>query len=455
MAQTAQQRFIADLKTNGKTKTWLEYAAKYFTGRSEKFVREVARRSGIVIVTPKKPIIKPTLIKDNTDSGPTPQEKAYLEKLRKVGIYGTAQQMTEEFMGVGHNPEWALGVRRKFNYTVKEKKPTPTTILEDTRRTYETNELKDQNRELANQLLTMQRSLEKYVNIEGYDPKKFAIQTPEKKGAHEAAVILQWSDWHVEETVLSTTVNGLNSYDIPLAKKRCTAIFKNGLKLIDIQRAGVDIKDLVIHLGGDFITGYIHPEGEQTNELSPINACKYAIDLLVSGIEYYLSNGGFNQIRIVCSRGNHGRTTKKMQSNDFEMNNEMFIYYFLMTHFKKEPRILFQATESSYSYLTVYDRTLRFFHGHQVKYKGGIGGMTVPMVKLILRLDANKPAYYNFMGDKHTYCQPTPDCQVNGSLIGYNAYAAEFGLPFQQAIQAFTLLDSKRGVTVKAPIFAD
>jgi hypothetical protein len=57
------------------------------------------------------------------------------------------------------------------------------------------------------------------------------------------------------------------------------------------------------------------------------------------------------------------------------------------------------------------------------------------------------------MCDKHTYSQGTPDCQVNGSLIGFNTYAEDSGFKAEEPVQAFTLLDSKYGITIKAPIF--
>lgn len=313
--------------------------------------------------------------------------------------------------------------------------------------------LTKENHDSRKELSQIRKELEFINNIDNYDPVKFDIPVPSNKHKHEGAAIIQWSDWHVEEEVSSQNVNGFNEFDQAIAKERCENLFPNSIKIIDTQRSAIDINDLVLQLGGDFITGYIHPEGEQTNSLSPIDACFYAIDLLVNGIEYLLHHGKFRSIKAVCNRGNHGRTTKRVQSNDNEMNYENFIYYFLMKHFAKEKRVNFLISKSSYAYIKVYGKRLRFFHGHQVKFKGGIGGLTIPLYKLLHRLDANDPAYYNFMCDKHTYSQPTPDCQCNGSLIGFNAYAEDHGFKFQEPLQSFTLLDSKRGITIKAPIF--
>ncbi len=450
-----EKKFIADLKAKGKTLTWPEYSAKYFPEHDIEYARKVALRYGIKVAQPPRKPAKATVVKDNTAPPMTPQEKAYLTRLRKDGVWATNAAMTEEYNPGCTDPEWALKVRERYNYVVKKKEPTAQTKIDDRRRQEELSDVREQNKELASQLSAMQIALERYANISGYDPKKFSIPLPANKMPHETTAIFQISDWHIEEPVLPSTVNGLNQYDLKIAKQRSSKVFENCLGLINTQRSSMNVKELVIHLGGDFITGYIHPEGEQGNSLAPIEACKYAIDLLVSGLTYMLQNGEFNTIRCVCSRGNHGRTTKKNQTNDFEMNYEIFIYYFLMNHFKEEKRIIFKADDSAYSYITVYDRVLRFFHGHQVKYKGGIGGMTVPMVKLILRLNATMPAYFSFCGDKHVLCNPIPRVLVNGSLIGYNTLAAEWGLEFEPPQQSLCFLDSKRGITGKFPVFCD
>jgi hypothetical protein len=44
---------------------------------------------------------------------------------------------------------------------------------------------------------------------------------------------------------------------------------------------------------------------------------------------------------------------------------------------------------------------------------------------------------------------------VNGSLIGLSPYGHKAGFKPERPAQAFTLLDDKRGITVKIPIFAE
>lgn len=304
------------------------------------------------------------------------------------------------------------------------------------------------------QILKLKNEIEVYQDLKSYKPNMVNIPLPKKGNQGEATAIVQWSDWHVDEVVEKHIVNGLNQYNEHEAKHRCQTLFQNTIKLIETQRGAVDVPNLVLHLGGDFVGGYLHPELEQTNSMGPIEASMYALDLLISGIEYLLKFGKFKTIMVVTNRGNHGRLTKKMQfNNDHALNLETAIYTMLKKQFNGEKRLSWFISESELNYLDVYGQTLRFFHGHQVKYMGGIGGLTIPLYKAIHRWNSTKKAFYNFMCDKHTYSNPTPDCQVNGSLKGFDAFAHSFGFAFQPPLQSFSLLDSKRGITIKAPIF--
>jgi len=56
------------------------------------------------------------------------------------------------------------------------------------------------------------------------------------------------SDWHTEETVDPNTINGINEYDVNIAKERATKVFQNGLKLVDMMAVDEKIKDVNIML---------------------------------------------------------------------------------------------------------------------------------------------------------------------------------------------------------------
>lgn len=388
-------------------------------------------------------------------------KKKLIEHLQKNGKDRSWPELTKLFYPNAGNPVWARSVAKNLKFEYKKidgretpAEPTLDERVEKLKQEKAINIHRRSNKELSEKVIELQRDLDAAFKIKHYTPEQLAIVPDNKRSTHEATAIVQWSDWHVDEVVDAKTVNSLNRYNPDIAEKRATTLFQNTIKLVNTQRNAVDVPNLVIHLGGDSIGGYIHPELQQTNSMSPLEGIFFAKKLIVNGLNFILNHGKFKRVTIVTSRGNHPRLTPKMQfANDHSMNLETFLYKALADHFSAAKNVFFHIEESELAYLDVYGRKLRFFHGHQIRFKGGIGGVTIPLYKAIHRWNENIPAFYNFMCDKHTYSQPTPDCQLNGSLKGYDAYAVSHGFKYQEPLQSFTLLDSKRGITIKAPIF--
>jgi len=385
------------------------------------------------------------------------ETKALLAHLEKFGKDRSWAELNKMFNPKGESNEWARNAYKKHfvskGKAIKTKAETnPLDKVHETRTNLEKTHLRNQSSALAKRIIELENDLQLAFRIKNTPIQAFAVKAITGK-KNEGTAICQWSDWHVDEVVKKEVVNGLNEYNPEIAKQRAAKLFENTIKLINTQRSSIDIHTLVVQLGGDFIGGYIHPELQQTNSMSPIEGIFFARNLLASGIEFIKKQGQFKKIIFVCNRGNHGRLTPKMQfNNDYSMNLETMLFRSLAESYQNES-VSFVIEESDCSYLSVYDRTLRFFHGHQVKSLGGIGGLTIPLYKQLHRWNDTMPAYYNFMCDKHVYSNPTPDCQVNSSLKGFDSYAASRGFKYQDAMQSFTLLDSKRGVTIKAPVF--
>ena len=276
---------------------------------------------------------------------------------------------------------------------------------------------------------------------------------PSKLKKNSATAIVLLSDWHVEERVDAETINGINEYNPEIAKSRAENVIKNSLKLVNKEREHSDIEDLVLWLGGDFITGYIHPELEESNYMSPIEAIMFVQSLLLSALNFYQESGNFKRIIVPCNIGNHGRIHQKPRVSTANKNS----YEYMMYHQLKNAntKAEFIIPEGMYTYLSLYDKLFRFCHGDHIKFQGGIGGLTVPLVKAMMRADMQKKAYYNFMGHYHQLWEATNNTMVNGSLIGYGAYAQKIGASPEPPMQGLRIMDSKRGLTAKFPIFCD
>ena len=126
-------------------------------------------------------------------------------------------------------------------------------------------------------------------------------------GKHEACPVVMLSDWHFEERVDSQNINGLNHYDLDIAQKRWNTCIQNSMKLVHRERYSSEIKQIIVWLGGDFITGYIHEELEESNYLSPVQAVRFAKQQIITALKFYAEHGKFEKIIVVCNYGNHGR----------------------------------------------------------------------------------------------------------------------------------------------------
>lgn len=270
-----------------------------------------------------------------------------------------------------------------------------------------------------------------------------------------AIPIIQWSDWHVEERIERRTTHGLNEFNPEIAEQRASKLSLNTLKLVEKERQDVKIEEIFICLGGDFFNNYLHEHDVQMNFMSPIEAAIFAKQLLVKSLKTIAENGRFKKIVLMCVRGNHGRLTRRMQSsNDYKMNLEAVIYYMLKQELN-DPIFEWHIPESEHGYIKLFDKTIRSFHGHQINYQGGVGDLTIPTNKAIMKWDKTVKADWNLMHHFHSYWMPTRNTSLNGSLCGWNSYALSIGAPYEPPIQTFHLLDSKRGFTVRTPIHCE
>lgn len=280
-----------------------------------------------------------------------------------------------------------------------------------------------------------------------------AVTGRRSHGSKQACPILVASDWHVEERVVPGHVNGLNEYGPAIAKKRAERFVDGALWLIETNRAGARIDECVLALLGDFITGWIHEELQSGNAMAPTEATEYALDLLRGVIDALLKRGGLKRLRVVCTRGNHGRITKKTYINAAaRLSYEWLMYRILARFYDGDSRVTFAIEDGYHTLVPVFDKVVRFHHGDAVSYQGGVGGITIPLRKKIARWNQGRRATLDVMGHFHQLLYGG-DFVVNGSLIGWNDYATWIGASPEPPQQAFVLIRPERGVSTFAPIF--
>lgn len=298
----------------------------------------------------------------------------------------------------------------------------------------------DRERLLA-EVESLQRELEAVKHIKDIDTYEMPIQ-PETTDSHSTAFTI-WSDWHIEERVEKNTVNGLNEFNLDIAKKRVEYLANRVVKFLRMYRKDTKIENMVIFLGGDFITGNIHEENLENCLLRPIDAIMYAEELVASAIEFIKAHTEIN-IKVVCVVGNHPRITAKVHYATEHGNSlEYYMYHHLAKYFKKHGGAEFFIAGSSHFYLDIYGLKIRCAHGHQVRYAGGVGGLLIPLRRKVMEWDKAIKADMNIMCHFHQE-QKFGRILVNGSLIGFNKYALDRGYEYEDPRQSFFLLNGNR-----------
>lgn len=309
-------------------------------------------------------------------------------------------------------------------------------------------EISDQERELEE---FRQYKAVKDLEFEVYDMKPIKGYT----AGYRYAVTL-FSDAHIEETVKPETVNWLNEYNLEIAEKRIKNYFLNLANCIKED----NITELIFASLGDSVSGFIHSELQEMNSLTPVEATLKAQSLIYSGLHYLCCEAGLKKlkrIRFIGIVGNHSRTTKKIQhANGFKMSYEWIMYQNIKQQCENVGLpIDFYIPESEIAVIKTTDnRTLLFCHGFQIRGSGTntVCGIYPALQRLALRWGKVFKQNRIYMGHFHS-CISIPSAAVNGSIIGYNAFALTNGFEYQEPCQYYEAFDTNIGQLLERKIY--
>ena len=270
-----------------------------------------------------------------------------------------------------------------------------------------------------------------------------------------ATVIVALSDWHVEERVDPLTVNGLNDYDLDVCDARVKELAQRFAHLLEHERQLARIDRVVVWLGGDFISGHIHPDTAELAQLAPLAATRWAGQRLRGFVDMVASMA--KEVVVVTSSGNHGRSTEKLRvGTEMDHSFEQDLYL-RQAGEERNKNVRWQVSGGYLNYLDVDGFRVRFHHGHAIRYGGGVGGITIPTNKAIAAWDRLEHADLTVFGHWHQFSWLRAGRYVsNGSLIGHSAYATRIKAAYEPPCQAMIVVDhGRQEVTSAKPIFCD
>jgi len=265
------------------------------------------------------------------------------------------------------------------------------------------------------------------------------------------------SDTHFDEKVYPEQIQGINAYGRDIGDLRLKEFFHNIIELSDDWLSGIKYDGLILPLGGDIFTGYIHEELRENLDAPIFDSLFHYGDLLISGIK--MLRDYFGTVKIPAVVGNHGRLDRKPRSK-FRAHDsyDWALYQYIKHHFEvtNANGIEFMISDSADQMFSVYGTSFCLTHGDQFRGGSGISGLHTPLAigdyRKRRRLGKMKQSYeWLLMGHWHQLMF-TNGIIVNGSLIGYNEYGFTKNLDYDSPKQAFFLVDPEHGITIRAPI---
>lgn len=283
-----------------------------------------------------------------------------------------------------------------------------------------------------------------------------ASRTIEFKSPNKAksSQLMPWtgaSDWHCAERVDPDTINDINEYDPGIARERAGRYFQRVAAQVALLGSKYKVETLGVWIGGDMISGAIHEDIAEMNELGPLGEAELLLDLWDSGLRYLLDY--VPKIHVVTSSGNHGRITHQTRvATRDKYCLESFTYRRMRDRTQDlGDRVTWQINKGIIDYVDVFGYLHRFTHGDSLRFGGGIGGLVVPLRKRIAKWDEHRPAAYTILGHFHQLGYPRA-AMTNGSLIGFNAYAQKIGAAPEPPQQLFWAIHPQIGRCYMSPI---
>ena len=273
------------------------------------------------------------------------------------------------------------------------------------------------------------------------DPPDWVLR-PQRSDDTPGVPVCLWSDWHIGETVDPAQVYGMNAFNERVAEERIRKLVERTIHLACDRIVNPRYPGIVIWLGGDIVSGWLHQELVATDWCPPTKAVAWCVSRLRWALVQMLEK--FGRILVVCSPGNHGRITQKpVAKNSAIASYDHIIYSQLVELFHDDAAIKVHAAADGEALVQIAGTRFLFMHGHELGVSGGDGiiGALGPIMRgrtKVGRSQATVGRDFDVLCLGHFHqpiWQPTAGIIVNGTLKGWDEYARVRRLPYTTASQ--------------------
>lgn len=269
---------------------------------------------------------------------------------------------------------------------------------------------------------------------------------------------LTLSDLHWGEYVDPKQMDGVNSFNLAIARRRLRTVVESTVALARVLDSEMRYPGIVCALGGDMISGDIHEELAQTNELDTMPTVFDLYRHLVPAISLLADN--FGAVFLPCVTGNHDRNTKKTHAkNRHHTSFSWLLYQFLAERFAGDDRVTFFVPDGSDARYKVYDLRYLLTHGDQFKAGDSIIGPIGPIKRGEQKKLAARQAVgqdYDVMVFGHWHKRILDSrLRGNASLKGHDEWTMQNNFLPEPPTQNFWVTHPDHGIIWDTPVHCE
>ena len=241
-------------------------------------------------------------------------------------------------------------------------------------------------------------------------------------------LVLLLGDLHFGEVVSAEETGGISSFNLDIAKRRFEYTIEKAIAIAKEKQRGFHYEKLNVFLLGDLISGLIHDELKENDEVAVVQQMLFAIEIISAGILRLCQE--FPEVEVSSVVGNHGRVKEKYYFKGKANNNFDFLVAKMLERLTaNQSNLKWNVPESFWYVHSVYDNKFFLSHGDFVKSWAGIPwyGLSRAYLKWrVLAADYGIDFDHLVIGHFHNpniFTMVRGSMFVNGSLKGGDEYS--------------------------------
>lgn len=269
------------------------------------------------------------------------------------------------------------------------------------------------------------------------------------------SVVLLASCWHIGEVVRKEEMGGLNEYNFDVFCRRFQRLVDKTISFTTQNMRAHQFDELRIFFTGDMVSGTIHDELNETNQLNIIEQATLGALVTAQGIRDLAQH--FPNVICTCVVGNHGRIKKEKYYKGKWVNWDTIFYNYLALLLRDQKNVTFQIPQTMWAGAEVKGWKFLITHGDLIKSWGSIPFYGIKRaVDAWREIEEARGSFFQYFVASHFHNKAvlqtaTGESILNASLKGGDEYAIGISR-YSDPVQLLFGVHKKYGKTWEIPI---